>query len=323
LPFKTKTLTLVFGVFRPKVTYVVGAQQRKVAPQCFKEEEIMSRRRKDYIPADIGDRTLNNAGKGIIGTCEKNFKPNARNAKALEGRTLVQRRAGCTLSQSKLLAEADAILKANAVPRKKTGRPRRECLREASGKVKRPTTSARKAELYSFYKAVHEYARERYPWIEDAVLDKAISPESGILAFYWLVLVDRGVRVSAEPDYHVDPGNPMLRAIRVTSFEIDTNEGAAAARAYVAKRLGTDAVAALDDAIINGEKTDWSNLQSLLGAFWSAMLEHGNSGKLKNYGAERHDWISHMGGRLKPEHYFSEHRNHDNSPLGHHYRDET
>jgi hypothetical protein len=69
---------------------------------------------------------------------------------------------------------------------------------------------------------------------------------------------------------------------------------------------------ALDTALIDGEKTEWSNLQSLLGAFWSAMLEHGmTDNQLKNWGAEGHGWISHLGNRLKPEHFIAESRDGD------------
>lgn len=260
----------------------------------------MSRRQK-YIP--IGnDRTLSKREKIARVKPKKNFKLNNRNAHL----KIVRIRPGMTDEQSLLEDRADVILKAEP-PKKKTGRPRKEAVaREPSGKIKRPTTSAKVLACNAFCMVWYHgsfgngsIASKRYPHVAELVAEKNISPEAGILAFNWLALCDRGVRNSA---YSL-----MARASKLTGFLLLDDEGCEAALDYVVGRLGVDACERIHDAIVHGEKLGSNalkDLESQLLAFWATMIEHGKSdNQFKDWDAEGPSWRSMSGYRLKPEHF--------------------
>jgi hypothetical protein len=126
-------------------------------------------------------------------------------------------------------------------------------------------------------------AEGRYPHVGVAVTARKLKPEDRVSALYWLALVDHGVRNSC---YGL-----MVRATRATGFLLVDDEGAARARAYVESRLGTDAAAKLDSALLDGERCDWREIAALLSAFWAAMLVHGkHNNEYADYGIGAPDY---------------------------------
>jgi hypothetical protein len=162
------------------------------------------------------------------------------------------------------------------------GRPRKDGEREPSGKLKRAPSAKNTARLMFWHVWNEGYvAQARYPHVSAAVTAGKLKPEDGLIALYWIALNDRGAR---------NNWDLMARATRATGFEFTEDEGANKARAYIENRLGTDATAILDAALLYDNRCNWREVATTLADFWAAMLEHGRrDNKHANYDLEEPD----------------------------------